>query len=321
MTQNSAHGAQAGSPHSGLILVATDLSDLDRLMPVARRQAAATEARIILLHVMPAGASMGIDAMGMPFYDPSAALALSSSAMEPWCAEVREAGISCKPMVHEGNPAEQIVAAAGRFAADCLLMGTHGRSRLGKLLIGSVAEQVLRSVDIPVITVGPEAGLQDQEEAEAERVVLHAAALREGCLPSAELARGIAAAENARLVLLHVLPPVEVMRRQGMATGDDSEAMGELRALAARAGADCNGSCVEPVVAHGNPAIEILAMASERRVALIVLGATRRSAFENLTHERTIYRVLAHARCPVVTLREPQAESSRLPTEQAALHF
>jgi hypothetical protein len=39
---------------------------------------------------------------------------------------------------------------------------------------------------------------------------------------------------------------------------------------------------------------------------LIVLGATHRSAFENLTRDRTVYQVLAHARCPVLTIREPQ---------------
>jgi hypothetical protein len=55
---------------------------------------------------------------------------------------------------------------------------------------------------------------------------------------------------------------------------------------------------------HGNPSIEILAEASERGATLIVLGATERSAFQNLTRDRTIYQVLAHARCPVLTLRE-----------------
>jgi len=80
----------------------------------------------------------------------------------------------------------------------------------------------------------------------------------------------------------------------------------ELRILAAQIGADCC-STVEPVVVHGNPSIEILALAAERRASLIVLGATQRSAFESLTRDRTVCRVLAHARCPVLTLRETQS--------------
>jgi nucleotide-binding universal stress UspA family protein len=39
---------------------------------------------------------------------------------------------------------------------------------------------------------------------------------------------------------------------------------------------------------------------------LIVLGSTHRSALHNLTHDRTVYRVLAHARCPVLTLRDEE---------------
>jgi nucleotide-binding universal stress UspA family protein len=178
-----------------------------------------------------------------------------------------------------------------------------------------VAEQVLRSVNLPVITVGPEAHLPvDSEE---ERVVLHATTLRETSRPSAALACDIAASQKARLVLLHVLPPIEEMERKGLPTGLDSAAMHELRLLAAETGTGCC-TAVEALVVHGNPSIEILATASERHASMIVLGATHRSAFENLTRERTIYSVLAHARCPVLTLRETQSHATQLHAETAA---
>jgi nucleotide-binding universal stress UspA family protein len=109
------------------------------------------------------------------------------------------------------------------------------------------------------------------------------------------------------------------MQRKGMPTGLDSKAMVELRILAQETGAGCC-SVVEPVVAHGNPFIEILALAAARHASLIVLGATRRLAFEHLTRERTIYRVLSHSRCPVLTLREPQAMSEATRTEATFAH-
>jgi nucleotide-binding universal stress UspA family protein len=109
------------------------------------------------------------------------------------------------------------------------------------------------------------------------------------------------------------------MERQGLPNGMHSSAMLELRILAAQIGAGCR-SAVEPVVIHGNPSIEILALAAERHASLIVLGATHRSAFENLTRDRTVYRVLAHARCPVLTLREPQAVAHEMHAEAAAAH-
>jgi nucleotide-binding universal stress UspA family protein len=94
--------------------------------------------------------------------------------------------------------------------------------------------------------------------------------------------------------------------------------MHELRLLASETGAGCC-TVVEPQVVHGNPSIEILAEASERRASLIVLGATDRSALENLTRDRTIYKILAHARCPVLTLRETQAIQAAAETEPLAI--
>jgi len=303
--------------HPATILVATDLSDLDHLMPFALEQAADSEARLFLLHVLSSSESIAADPTGMPYYDTSSALEIAEQMMHPWCDHASRRGIRCDALVREGHATQQIAAAARQFRADRVLAGTRSRSKLGKLLIGSVAEQVLRSVYLPVMTVGPEAHLRVASE--DERIVLHATTLRETSRPSAALACQVASAQKARLVLLHVLPPIPEMQRKGMPTGFDSVAERELRMLAEETGARC-GSGVEPLVVHGNPSIEILATASELSASLIVLGATQRSAFENLTRDRTVYRVLAHARCPVLTLREPQAMLSEAHTETAAAH-
>jgi nucleotide-binding universal stress UspA family protein len=185
------------------------------------------------------------------------------------------------------------------------------------LLIGSVAEQVLRSICLPVITVGPEAHFPiDRGE---ERVVLHATSLREASRPSAALACQVAAAQKAKLVLLHVLPPISELERKGLSTAMHSSAMLELRILAAQTGANCC-SAVEPVVVHGNPSIEILALAAERHASLIVLGAMRRTALQDIARDHTVHRVLAHARCPVLTLREQQATPEETHAVAASAH-
>jgi len=308
--------------HPATILVATDLSDLDHLMPFALQQAGPdqagqTPARLILLHVLSVSASITADSSGMPYYDTVGALETAEQMMRPWCEAAAKRGIRCDQLVREGRPTQQIAAAVRQFQADRVLLGTRSRSKIGKLLIGSVAEQVLRSVYLPVITVGPEAHLP--AAGNTERVVLHATTLRETSRPSAALACQIAAAQNAKLVLLHVLPPLPEMQRKGLPAGFDSAAMHELSMLASATGAGCC-SAVEPLVIHGNPSIEILATAQERHASLIVLGATERSAFENLTRDRTVYRVLAHARCPVITLREPKIVAEEMREAAAALH-
>ena len=303
--------------HPAVVLVATDLNDLSRLMPFAIKQASENHARLILLHVLPATAAMAADAAGMPYYDTEGVLEFADKVLLPWCEAARRQGIACDALVREGHPAQQIAAAVRQFQADRLLLGTRGRSKLAKLLLGSVAEQVLRSVNLPVMTVGPEAHLPVQGS--EKNVVLHATTLRETSRPSAALACQVAATQQASLVLLHVLPPLDELERQGVQPEIDSCTTQELRHLVEQTQADCCVS-VETAVVHGNPSIEILAEASERHAGLIVLGATHRSAFENLTRDRTVYRVLAHARCPVLTLREPVEEPAEASVDTIAAY-
>jgi nucleotide-binding universal stress UspA family protein len=95
--------------------------------------------------------------------------------------------------------------------------------------------------------------------------------------------------------------------------------MQELRKMAAEITRDTDVR-VEPKVAHGNPSIEILAESAEHHACLMVLGATHRSALENLTRDRTIYKVLAHARCPVMTLRETELNHEQGILGRLAMH-
>ena len=290
-----------------VILVATDLNDLDRLLPFALDEGTATGAHLILMHVVSASESMAADAAGMPYYDPGGAVDIAEKALEPCCENARKRGIICDQVIREGHPAQQILSAARQFHAGRILLGTRSRGKISKLLIGSVAEQVLRSVNIPVITVGPEAHLTVSVNTPA-KVVLHATTLRETSRPSAVLASRIASTMGASLILLHVLPPISDMQRKGQPTGLDSAAMQELRKLATEISRDVDVG-VTPKIAHGNPSIEILAESAEHHACLMVLGATHRSALENLTRDRTIYKVLAHARCPVMTIRETELEA------------
>ena len=290
----------------GVILVATDLSETDRLLGFAMEQAEATHSRLILLHVLATTEAMAVDAVGMPYYDPAGAVEFAAKSLETWCAVARERNLECNAVIREGTPAQQVLACARQFKADCILLGTRSRSKMSKLLLGSVAEQVLRSTNLPVITVGPEAHLQ-VEPHDSQRVVLHATTLREASRPSAALACKAAQQRDAKLLLLSVLPSLEEIRRKGITDPLDDAAMHELEQLAADTASGCSAP-IEYRVVHGDPAIEILAEASERKASLIVLGATQRSILENLARDRTVYKVLAHARCPVLTLKEARVE-------------
>jgi len=287
--------------HPAAILVATNLSDLERLMPFAFQMARETGARLQVLHIVPLSAEFTADATGMPYYDRESALYNANSMLEPWCERARQLGLHCDALVREGNSAaKEIIAAVRHFKADRLILGTRGLGKLGKLLLGSVAEQVLRSVTLPVFTVGPEAHFPIEENGR-QRTVLFATALGEGHRASAALACQIATSQHARLEMLHVLPPVE-----GKKSGDTPNVLHstiqyEMRHLADAVNTNhCQD--MEIKILYGNPAIEILAEAKKLGAGLIVIGAARSSMFESITRDRTVCRVLAHARCPVLTL-------------------
>jgi nucleotide-binding universal stress UspA family protein len=287
-----------------VILVATDLGDLDRLMPFALNQAALSHSHLILLHVIPTAAAISLDSIGDPVYEPAGVIRQAETLLHPWCEAAASRNIICDAVVREGDAARQIVSAASQFRADRILIGTRSPGKGKQVLLGSVAEQVLRSVNLPVITVGPEAHLQVDSGAQPP-VVLHATTLGETSRPSAALACQLAARHGARLILLHVLQPIGDMARLGELASQDAAAMNELCRLARETAAGLHVE-IEPRVVHGNPLIEILAVAAHCRARCIVLGAASRRPFDKVTRDRTVFQVLAHARCPVLTLREPQ---------------
>ena len=71
---------------------------------------------------------------------------------------LRARGVDVASQVRSGRPDLQIVEAARDTSADLIAMSTHGRSGLGRLLFGSVAEQVLRHADVPVFLMRQSTG-------------------------------------------------------------------------------------------------------------------------------------------------------------------
>jgi hypothetical protein len=59
------------------------------------------------------------------------------------------------PLFASGEPAHEILACADRISADLIVMGTHGRSQIGRFLLGSVTQEVLEHTVRPVLVTGP----------------------------------------------------------------------------------------------------------------------------------------------------------------------
>lgn len=193
-----------------------------------------------------------------------------------------------------------------------IVLGTHGRTGLGKLLLGSVAEDILRHAPCPVLTVGPAVsgraklpmfapGVRDLSPVELEvRQVLFATNLAEGSQRLARAAVQLANEFGARLALMHV---VEEYQDLAGKHGPIEEGVRKLNALIPN---DANlHYAPEALIELGDPAKNILKIAGEREADLILLGAKPLEDRVGATHVpwTTAHQVIAHAPCPVLTIR------------------
>ena len=78
----------------------------------------------------------------------------AEKTMQEFVAE-NFAGVKAKGMVVNGYAAEEILNLAAEVKADVIIMGTHGRKGIDRILFGSVAEKVVKGSPIPVMTIRP----------------------------------------------------------------------------------------------------------------------------------------------------------------------
>jgi nucleotide-binding universal stress UspA family protein len=109
----------------------------ERMLDVLRPLAYGTRAELLLLHVVP--------------LEEDTALRDPSRAYEKMARSLESACVSARPIVTRGDPVIEIIHQAKAQDVDAIAMATHGRTGLERMLVGSVAEGVLRRADCPVL--------------------------------------------------------------------------------------------------------------------------------------------------------------------------
>jgi nucleotide-binding universal stress UspA family protein len=138
------------------ILVATDFSTTaERAARFAAELAQQVGARITLLSVYSLAVLTTPEAVYVPTEDEELARAEADlDRLQTIAAGIVPAGVQFSCKVLAGEPAPTIVRAASEEHADLIVMGTHGRRGVRRLLLGSVAESVVRTAFCPVVTIG-----------------------------------------------------------------------------------------------------------------------------------------------------------------------
>jgi nucleotide-binding universal stress UspA family protein len=224
---------------------------------------------------------------------------------------LRLEGIPHRNHVRHGFLWKNISAVIAENKIDLIVVGTHGRTGLGKLVLGSVAENILRHAPCPVLTIGPKVfgraklpafprGGRDLAPLELDlRQIVFATNLSSNSAPSAQAAVALAEEFHARLSLLHVM---EDYTQLGRRTGPIEDGVRRLRALL-----PLNSNLKhtpETVLEFGTPSDRILEVAVEREADLIVLGARAMEVGTTHLPWTTAHHVIANAHCPVLTIRE-----------------
>jgi len=201
-------------------------------------------------------------------------------------------------LVGEGDTWEVVYNLLSEKQIDLIIVGTRGRTNLGKALLGSVAERILRQASCPVLTVSPQIELEPEKALEV-REILYATDLAADFPFAAPYAISLAQENEAHLALLHVI--------ENPKTGELVNAAalieGKQRKLQQLLPKDAELWC-EPkyFVERGVPAEKILEIAQRRQADLIVLGAPPANRFATHLNPGTVFRVVAEAKCPVLTV-------------------
>ncbi len=202
------------------------------------------------------------------------------------------------PVLLEGDPREEIPRLAQENAPSLIVLGTQGRGRMERGIVGSVAERILRATGGPALTVGPRVPVC-KPDCPPFRRILCATGLYRDSTRGVPLAVAMAETFDASLDVLHVA------RSEDRA---DSRRFHEIQKefqvtmeaiVPQQAGAMCNPKSIVEV---GSAHVRILEHLSEFKNDLLVLSIRKSSHLWLESRLSGAFHIIANAPCPVLTI-------------------
>jgi len=281
------------------ILVTTDFSEVsDRALDYAIALARRYDARIYLTHV--------ITPDPFQFAEPQLAQATYEKvrqAAEEGITDIlisgKLRGVPHEVLMEEGNVWPVLEELVRKHEIDLVVVGTHGRGKVQKLLIGSVAEEIFRKADCAVLTVGPAVQNGKPKEVELNHI-LFATDFGPGAEKAAAYAFSLAQEHNATLTLLHVIESAAAYTEESVARQREINVVRMKKLMPEGSENWCKP---EFRATFGAAVEEILISARESKADLIVMGAKARTSLAGHAPMTVAYNVVSKATCPVLTVR------------------
>ncbi len=299
------------------ILCATDFSDYsNRILPYGLALAREFQARLYVCHVIELHSA---SLFGEVHFDSaeiqSANMELAHEQLQQLLAKE---DLAWEPLVTIVSAPDDNARLAHEKGVDLVISGTHGRSGLKRLILGSVTERLMRILNCPLLVVRS----TDQGEHEDRPQPFRLKHILVGCdfssdsVLALEHAISLAQEFQAELHLLHVLEPSQRSSDfPAMAKGDEHR-LEEVREhlesrLAAMVPAEaCHWCAPKTAVRMGKPFEELIRYAASHEIDMIVLGIRGHGLIETLMVGSTTDRIVRQCPCPVLTVRPIQADKA-----------
>lgn len=210
------------------------------------------------------------------------------------------AGIHPSVLLREGPIWDELLNIIQERHIDLVVLGTHGASGVEKLALGSIAEEVFRRASCPVLTVGP--GVTDTgKQAGDLRSIVYPTDFSSQAREALPYALSLAAQHKADLTLLHVEE-----KFKELTPAERTIASYRFKSQLQKLVADEGGASIPAhyELAYGDPAEAILEVVREKAADLVVLGVQQDSGFARFLPWSVASRIVRHATCPVLTIRE-----------------
>ncbi len=249
--------------------------------------------------------------------DPNVYRKYARELLTPWLETASTLGTTAEITIGEGRDvANAIVQSAKQEGCDLIVMATHGREGLSKLVLGSVAERVTRLSEIPVL-------LHRLTDKSAHTSLPHRILVgidgEKGSLHALKQAAQLAEKTQATLVLMHVVPdvPMPIGDMAAFAvTTQLEELMRSLEESGHRyldaAAAQVGQLKTERVLtfARGEAIADLIVrIAQEERADLIAIGTHGKTGLDRLLLGSVAEAVVHHAPVPVLITRSPKGEA------------
>jgi len=279
------------------ILFATDFSfSSEAALPYLMSLGRAFDSTIIAVHAVPYEPLAGLGAVPpMPEFDSEWRDALQ--AMRAYEQTHPFTGLQHEFMLERGFFRDVVTDLVARKAVDLVVLGTHGRQGFHKIFGGSQAEEVLRSIGCPVLTVGPGVTVSTGENWKPTSIVF-ATEFAEGSMHALRYALALADANEAALLVMHAVPLVPYELQAEVY----EKYQQRLHKLISD---DLPHRCRVDYSVHFDLAAPgILTAADDVDANLIVMGVhhARLPRLDAHVPGTTVSDVVSNARCPVLTV-------------------